>query len=131
MTALISDIIDEQKESILSMSNLDRYVINNGIKIPVNNIFRNKYRDYIKTLCVEIEMTESQIEKYAYRPKRFSQDLYGNMELWHILLWVNDMISIKEFNKTKIKILDPKNLSMLYKIISKEEENYTDVPIIE
>lgn len=42
--------------------------------------------------------------KYFYKPWLFCHDKFGNSELWHLLLDLNQMRSFSEFNHDKIRI---------------------------
>ena len=59
--------------------------------------------------------------KYEYKPKLLCYDVYGYKELYFIILVINEMISVKDFRKKKIKMLyteDMNNLSNSLKDIS-------------
>lgn len=74
----------------------------------------NVISDYIDELrdeyCVTVELTDDELNKYSKRPKLLCHRIYGNGELFPIILIINDMWSIKQF--TKKKLLMPTKIVM-------------------
>jgi hypothetical protein len=42
--------------------------------------------------------------KYKYRPDYLSYDYYGTTILWELLMYVNGVFSVEEFNLTKVVV---------------------------
>ena len=84
---------------------------NTTIRIPYSSVL-SKYKDYLNTIVVNIELDEKEKEKYSYRPKLLSQDLYGTTELWDGLLLINNAKSLIDFKieDNKVKVYDPAEL---------------------
>lgn len=78
----------------------DKLIISNYASIL------NPYMDYIKKTLVDYEISDKDMLIYKYKPKYFCLTTYGTMELWSLLLRVNNMKSIMDFKKNKIKIFD-------------------------
>ena len=76
------------------------------IRVPYLSLTQ-KYADILSQYVTIARYTEVQFNKYRYRPKLLSQDIYGTTELWASLLQLNGMISVLEFNKPYVKIYDP------------------------
>ena len=76
------------------------------IRVPYLSLTQ-KYADVLSQYVTIARYTEVQFNKYQYRPKLLSQDIYGTTELWASLLQLNGMISVLEFNKPYVKIYDP------------------------
>lgn len=78
----------------------------------------NDYIDELQEASVTIVMTQEEYLKYSYKPKLLAHDVYGSCELFFIILLINDMCSMKEFNRKKIKMFKPdvlnKYLSAIY-----------------
>lgn len=64
------------------------------------------YMDYIKTALVDYTITDEEMMEYKYKPKYFCLMKYGTMELWSLLLRVNNMKSIMDFKKKNIKVFN-------------------------
>ena len=76
------------------------------IRVPYSSLTQ-KYSDILSQYVRIVGYTEAQFNKYQYKPKLLSQDLYGTTELWSSLLQLNGMISVLEFNKQYLKVYDP------------------------
>lgn len=64
------------------------------------------YMDYINSALIDHTISDEDMTIYKYKPKYFCLQMYGTMELWSLLLRVNNMKSIMDFNKKQIKIFD-------------------------
>lgn len=72
-----------------------------NIQFPVVNLITDDYFDEFKKASVRVELTEDEILKYKYRPKLLAYDIYDNAELYYIILRLNDLYNIKDFNLGK------------------------------
>ena len=75
----------------------------------------NPYMDYIKKTLVDYTITDEEMMEFKYKPKYFCLSKYGTMELWSLLLRVNNMKSIMDFNKKNIKAF---NSNMIFETIN-------------
>lgn len=122
----IQELIDSVKDMEISYRNLHTnvYLRNDGtvIKIPYKSITR-EYLNYFKPAVVEAELTDAEIAMYKFKPKKLSYDLYGTTELWSVLLELNNLYSIIDFNlETRIKVFEPKTfLKLLNEVMILEE----------
>ena len=113
----IDDLIDWGKTQEISYRNLNgRVYINNlsnneVIRIPLNSVM-GEYRYFLKPYMVEITMNDEELYLYQYKPKSLSYKLYGTTELWSTLLMINNCVSKIDFDKAKIKVLDPKRIKV-------------------
>jgi len=72
-----------------------------NIQFPVVNLITDDYFDEFKKASVRVELTEDEILKYKYSPKLLSYDIYDNAELYYIILRLNDLYNVKDFNLGK------------------------------
>ena len=72
-----------------------------------------KYHRILVPFIKDFEFTDIELQTYKYQPKRFCLDIYNTTELWSALLYINNMISITEFKKKKIKVFAPQILDLL------------------
>ncbi len=96
--------------SYFNLSFLDK--MSNGIWTTVLNVVN----DYIPELIAAsnlVELKYKEQEKYFYKPKLLCYDIYGNPELYFIVLLMNDMADVKEFTKSRIRLLKKSYMSML------------------
>lgn len=117
-TYSIESFITAGKGITISYNNLS-YIetISNGTRVPFLNVIQD-YMDELKSLAMTIEMNDEEYRKYTYKPKLLANDIYGNSELYFIILLINGICDVKEFTKKKL-ILIPKSsiekaLTMIY-----------------
>ena len=105
--------------------NLDTFSIFdkvNGTYMAIYNVLDNYYYE-LKKLSKLALMNEDEYEKYCMAPRILAYDLYGRTELFFILLFINDIFDVKDFNKKKIRIIEPDLLSDVLSEIYKSEYN--------
>lgn len=111
----IDDLINWGKTQEISYRNLNGEVYINNlsnnevIRIPLNSVM-GEYRYFLEPYMVEITMNDEELYLYQYKPKSLSYKLYGTTELWSTLLMINNCVSKIDFDKAKIKVLDPKRI---------------------
>jgi len=57
-----------------------------------------KYMPELKTLKTKITFTNDEYRKYRFNPKVLSYDLYGTTEFWFLILDINELRSVTEFD---------------------------------
>jgi len=90
--------------SVITYPKLSFIEKRNGIEFPVKNIL-NDYLFELKNVAKVVVLNESEQNKYFYRPKILSSDIYDTTELWYVILMINDMCDVKEFTNSSIKML--------------------------
>lgn len=83
-----------------------------SVRMPLNSIIA-KYKDYFDKYIDEVELTEEEQIKYRYSPKKFSQDMYGTIEYWSIILYINECHSIMDFEPVTVKYVLPNQITDL------------------
>ena len=129
MAAPIYTTIEEQirlgKNLRITDSNFNiKDVLNTGTeKLIVNyDSILSKYYYELKKYVSELTMTDTEFEVYQYNPRRLSLDLYGTTELHVLLLRVNAMGSVTDFNKKNIKIFSTNIITFLNEVLTKEKK---------
>ena len=113
--ATIDDLVEWGKEQEISYRNLHKgaYITNlqsgDVIRIPLNSIMSD-YRYFLEPYIIEIEMNDEELYLYQFKPKSLSYKLYETTEYWSVLLMINSCVSKIDFNKKRIKVLDPKKI---------------------
>lgn len=106
----IDDCIQYGKSLELAHSKLfERVTIetdNSNLIITNYTSILTRYMDYIKESLVEYTFSDEEFMLYQYKPKMFCYHAYGTMELWSLLLRVNNMISIMDFKERTIKMFN-------------------------
>lgn len=112
-TTTIEEFVDAGKGITLEYFDLSfRDMISNGTWVAVLNVV-NDYLTEINNASITIELTIEEQKKYFYKPKLLCFDIYGNPELYYIILLLNDMADVKEFTKPKIKMLRKDHMNMI------------------
>lgn len=86
-------------------------------------------QDYITELrnaAMKVKLSDQEYRKYCYKPKLLCYDIYGNPELYFIILLLNDMADVKEFNKRSFLMLTKNNMSTLTSYIYNSERKAID-----
>ena len=126
----IQDIIEyglEEKMTIRELS-LKEIVTNSAGEMFVVNLFNlfEKYYEILLDNTVIATLSEEEYKKYRFNPRLLSQDLYGTRELHFMLLRLNYVYSVTEFDFTEVRVFKSNITSLLNEIMVLESENYTD-----
>lgn len=104
-------------------------LLSNGTEISVLNVI-NDYMDEIKESIVVVYLDDDEYRKYKYKPKLLCNDIYGNPELYYIILLLNGIIDVKEFDMQYVNMLRKDDmdsfLSAIYNAEKKYIEDYND-----
>ena len=73
----------------------------------------NKYKDFLDKIVIQIELDDINMNKYRYKPKMVSNDLYGTTELWNDILILNQCFRTCDFQPKLLKVYDPQKLKAL------------------
>jgi hypothetical protein len=126
--ATITEQVEDIKDCDISYRNLHpvAWMINeetdHTIQFPFSSII-NKYRHDLSAILCAVRLTEDEQIKYWYKPKTFSEDMYGTTELWDVILILNNAKSIIDFTPSVVKLYDPNKLkTYLNEIMIIEEE---------
>lgn len=81
----------------------------------------NDYKDDLDKVAITINLNDEEYAKYVYKPKLLAYDVYGNVELYFIILFINNICNVKEFNNRKIKMIKKDDLHNVLSIIINSE----------
>lgn len=106
------------------MSYKARFKKANGDYIQANygNVI-DRYLPLLKQHIIPWTMLDEDYQKYIYQPKKMSNFLYGTVELWPVLMSINQIYSITDFNKQTVNILSEEGLELIQEILIKESDN--------
>ena len=114
---------DDDTASYNNLSFRDKY---DNIIYPIKNII-DDYIDELNELLVDVVMSESEFLKYRYRPKLLAFDIYGNAELDFLILAMNGMCNMKEFDSKNIKLIKNKDLDSFITSIFNANKDDLDI----
>ena len=121
-TITIEHFIDSGRSTTFNYFNLSMiYKIDKNTWVSLLNVF-NDYISELRNACVNVELSQQEQFKYFYKPKLLCYDVYGNPELYYIILLINDMADVKEFTKPKLKMLKKDHMSTLASLIYNAEK---------
>lgn len=100
--------------------------MSNNTTVSVFNVV-NDYIGELRRASVLVHLQDDEYRKYAYKPKLLCHDIYGNPELYFIILLMNDMADVKEFNKRNIYMLSKEYMSTLTSYIYNSEHKAIEV----
>lgn len=108
--------------SYYSMSLLEKDPSTN-IEYDVFNVVSD-YMNELKAMSHTVTLSDTEYYTYRFKPKLLSKYLYGNTELYFIILWLNDMWSVKDFNLRTIKLIKNSDLSEALSKINASERSF-------
>lgn len=94
----------------------------------------DRYVQYIRDYLTEIELTQEEMRKYRYNPKRLSFNLYGTTSYWWSIIFANQIHSLTEFDFSRdnvIKVFTREGISAFSTVLSVDKtfisENQSEV----
>ena len=114
------DDIQYSKFAILSKAASDA---TNPLIYAEHNVIYD-YEEEFKKLSLNISMTDSEFNKYKYKPKLLAYDLYGSTELYFTILFTNGIYDIKDFDRKNIKLIKKRDMILLLEAIYNAEQGY-------
>lgn len=123
LTSTLEEFVAVGEDSSITYSSLSFQEIIGDISFPLHNVISD-YIDDLIAISEEVELSEDDKYVYKYRPKLLSEFLYGNGELYYIILLINGMCNMKEFTLNgPIRVISRKNLLNMIKQIYKSEKS--------
>ena len=130
-THTIQEFISTKGKSnveVLGYSDLSYLYNMDGIEYVVRNIV-DDYIDELNSLCYDLQLDDWAVTEYRYNPKKLSDKLYNTTRLWYMILKVNGLANVHEFDlkNHKVTIIPVGTIKVfLGKIYSTE---YTNIQI--
>lgn len=94
----------------------------------------DQYVQYIRDYITEIELSQEEMRKYRYNPKRLSFNLYGTTSYWWSIIFANQIHSLTEFDFSRdnvIKVFTREGISAFSTVLSVDKtfisENQSEV----
>lgn len=126
----IKSVIEAGKELKLTGNDLHfKHVFKNtkneNIVVIMNAIFE-RYYNLMLDHSVLVTLTDDDYFKYRFKPRVMSTDLYGTPELHFLLLRLNHMVSVTQFDVKELRVFSPDIVNILNEITIHEYDNYVD-----
>ena len=94
----------------------------------------DRYVQYIRDYITEIELSQEEMRKYRYNPKRLSFNRYGTTSYWWSIIFANQIQSLTEFDFSRdnvIKVFTREGISAFSTVLSVDKtfisENQSEV----
>src|SRR5699024_4985010 len=113
----MSDEIEYSKTNKILLNNISEWYLFEKQAVFSLPLLK-KYENVLKRDLIDYDLSKS----YHYRPEYLSNELYGTTDLWYLLLFVNDMQTVDQFNTDTVKIFPETVINDLNKIINEENE---------
>lgn len=108
-----------------NFSILSKSILKDGIIYSKDNVIYN-YLDILKGKSKKLKLTDSEYHKYRFKPKLLAYDLYGSSELFFVIMAINGICDIKDFDMKKFRMLTPKDLNSLLSQIYSADIDYIE-----
>jgi len=96
--------------------------LTNGTEISILNVV-NDYMPELKRASVSVQLDKDQYAKYRFKPKLLCHDIYGNPELYYIILLLNGIIDVKDFDQSVLRMLPINAMNSLLSVIYNAERS--------
>ena len=98
-----------------------------GLEFVVK-VLLDDYVDDLLDMTVDVDVTSEEVQKYKYNPKMLSYDLYGSTAFFYVILRLNNLCNIHDFDisSKKLKLLPKTIMSKVVSLIYSDNKNATD-----
>ena len=122
-TATLEDFIEAGDSVTDTYANFSMIDESKNTKIPIYNVISD-YMQELQALSVTIELKPEEYVRFRFKPKLLADYLYGNSELYFVILLLNNMCSVKEFDLKKVKLLKKEDMNALISNIYNSEKDF-------
>ena len=106
----IEEFISFKDDTTVSYNNLSFRERYDNISFPIKNII-DDYFDELMELTQEVTMNDTEYIKYRYKPRILANDLYENPDLDFLILAINGICNMKEFDSKTIRLIKTDDLT--------------------
>ena len=124
-TATLEEFVEAGASVTISYDNLALSEKIGNVKYPIYNIVSD-YLIELMVTSVTVELNHDEYMKYKYRPKLLAEYLYGNTEMYFIILLLNNVCNVKDFNFKKVKLLKKEDMKILISAIYNSEKEFLE-----
>lgn len=123
-SSTFSGALQDYNKKSVTRTNLSLFEsVREGIVMNGNTIL-NDYIDELDSCTVEYTMTTDEESRYYMRPDLFAYDKWGDKEYAFLVLFINGIVSPKEFTNTTIKTLERDYIGSIMGLIISAEQDY-------
>lgn len=112
-TYTLNDFIKAGKMTTVDYDNFSyKDLVSNGTEVSILNVV-NDYMREIKEQAVTVKLSAEEYLKYRYKPKLLCRDVYGNGELYYVIMLLNGRIDVKDFDRDTLLMLRVESMNTL------------------
>lgn len=109
-------------QSTMSFKEVIPDEIGDRVVIPYYEVI-TKYHELVeREFTSTITMTDEDFYRYKYKPNLYCYETYGTPELTNALLYINNMPSVIDFTKQKLKVFNSNILSVVKELMTLNEQ---------
>ena len=121
----LSDFVRYGKTSSFTIPQVSLVMQDERI-VFLDEVVYSKYANLLMQRSSVIDLTTVEYNNYRLDPKKLSTELYGTPNLYHLILFLNN-VSEFEFDLKRIRLLPYSDVENIFKyILAHEEKNITD-----
>ena len=124
----LTDFIRYGKTSSFSIPNVSFLIKSDNI-VYLDEVAYAKYNDLLLENSTVLDLTTIEYNKYRLEPKLLSYELYGTPNLYHLILYLNN-VSEFEFDLKRVRLLNYSSINDMLKLILAHEEDNINKSII-
>lgn len=125
-TSTLKELIFAGKQEQYSADKLHlKTVTNSSGQAVIINLYSiiDRYLDDLEQFIQEVELSDVELIKYRFQPKKLCLDLYDNIDLAPLILKINNMTSLLEFDRRKLRLFRTSIITYLNEIIVLETDS--------
>lgn len=111
-TYSVEQFIDMRSSDSTTYYNYSIMEYLNGFEYALTNILYD-YQDEIEEQSVILKLNNLEFSKYKYRPWLLAYDIYGSEQASFIILALNGILSDREFDFQRVRIIHPDVITSL------------------
>lgn len=117
----IEKLVAAGKNVVISYNNLSILDNIKGIYLPYTNIIY-EYMDELKDFIVTVKLTDLEKAKYKYKPKLLAFDVYGSTDLHFIIMALNGIIDLRDFDLTYVNMFKVEQINVILGFVYNAEK---------
>lgn len=104
-TYTLSEFIRAGKMNTIDFDRFSyKELLSNGTEVSILNVI-DDYMTELREAAVSVRLSTEEYLKYRYKPKLLARDVYGNAEVYFIILLINGRIDVKDFDISNLMML--------------------------
>ena len=124
-TYTLAEEVSAGKNTAFSHSEFQFKVKNDDVIIPYASIF-SKYHHILTPYIITTTLNDYDFHRYYQKPKLMSDELYGTPELWSALMYINNIVSVANFTKRRLKVFNTNIVDIIQEIMTIYNDDLTN-----